>query len=391
MTAPSRRAAAAALPAVPAHSSEAAPWIFQVPGWPARRARPARLVGVIDGEGIGPEVVAAARTVLDAVLEASGVALAAREIDCDAVAERAGLTARTAELCAGVFEEGGVLFCGAVGGRFVYDLRARFDLYCKVVPLSPSPVLADAAIVRPERLAGVDVLLVRENVGGLYMGEFGRRDTGRVAYQHFSYDDRQVERIVRAAVRLARERRGRLTAVIKSGGVPEVSGLWREVTERVTAATGIDVEVLEVDNAGFQLVADPHRFDVVVAPNLFGDVLADAATVLLASRGMSYSANFGDDGRAAYQTGHGAAHDLTGTGRANPVGQILSLALMLSASCDLPRQAAWITSAVDSVLARGIRTADVAGPSARIAGTREMAAEIAAEVSRAAARERSEP
>src|SRR6185369_1319541 len=129
--------------------------------------------------------------------------------------------------------------------------------------------------VRPERVKDVDLLVVRENVGGLYQGEFGRREAGRVAYQHFSYDVTQVQRILEVASRLARARRGRLTAVVKAGGVPEVSALWMEEAEAMAAAHGVILEVLDIDNACYQLIANASCFDVIVAPNLFGDILAD--------------------------------------------------------------------------------------------------------------------
>jgi 3-isopropylmalate dehydrogenase len=357
-----------------------------VPGWERRAAHAPRVVGVLPGEGIGPEVVDAALVVLDAVTEASGSRFEVRRIGAiDAGADEENRLARAcAEFCQSIFAAGGALLCGPMGGRFVYDLRARFDLYCKLVPLRPSPALADAAIIRPERLTGVDVLIVRENVGGLYFGESGRREGGRVAYQHFSYRADQVVRIVGVAARLARMRRGRLSVVVKAGGVPHVSALWSEEAEAVASDHGIAVEILEVDNASFQLVADPRRFDVVVAPNLFGDILADVAAVLLGSRGMSYSANFGPEGRAVYQTGHGAAHDLAGSNRANPVAQILSLAMMLRESFGLAREALWIETAVERVLAGGLRSQDIAGPGSRIAGTRQLAECIAREAVRLA-------
>ena len=354
-----------------------------LPGWQPRTERGPRVLGVVPGEGIGPEVVDAALIVLDAVTRRSGLRLEVRRDG-----ESGGrLIEECVEFCRAIFTAGGAVLCGPMGGRFVYDLRAAFDLYCKIVPLRPSPALADVSIVRPERLAGVDVVIVRENVGGLYFGESGRREGGRVAYQHVCYSADQVARSIEVAARLARLRRGRLSVVVKTGGVPEVSALWSEQAATVASAHAVDLEVIEADNASFQLVADPGRFDVVVAPNLFGDLLADAATVLLGTRGMSYSANFGPEGRAVYQTGHGAAHDLRGTDRANPVAQILSVAMLLRESFALGREALRIESAVESVLASGVRTPDIAGPGSRIVGTRELAECIAMEVSKVAGEE----
>jgi 3-isopropylmalate dehydrogenase len=224
------------------------------------------------------------------------------------------------------------------------------------------------------------VLIVRENVGGLYGGAFGRRDGGRVAFQECAYDGRQVDRIVDVAATLAARRSGRLAVVVKRGGIPEVSALWCERAERIADRCGVALDVLDVDNAGFQLVAHPRRFDVVVAPNMLGDVLADVGAVLLGSRGMSYSANFGPAGRAVYQTGHGAAYDLAGTDRANPIAQILALAAMLRESFGLFDAADEVEAAVERVLGSGLRTADVAGPGSRVVGTRVLAQHVAMEV-----------
>jgi 3-isopropylmalate dehydrogenase len=349
-----------------------------IPGFETPPASPGRwTIGVVPGEGIGPEVVDAALVVLDAVARRTGCHLDVRT--GGAVGAERTLSEEVAAFCAATFDAGGALLCGPAGGRFVYDLRTRFDLYCKLVPLAPRVALADAAIVRPERLHDVDVVIVRENTSGLYAGAFGRREEGRVAYQECVYRAEQVARLLAVAVDLAERRRGRLAVVVKRGGVPAVSALWMEQAERVAASRNLALDVLDVDNASFQLVAHPQQFDVIAAPNLFGDVLADAATVLIGSRGMSYSANFGSHGRAAYQTGHGAAHDLAGTDRANPVAQILSAAMMLRESFGLDAEASRIEDAVDTVLASGVRTADVAGPRSRVVGTRALARCIAEE------------
>jgi 3-isopropylmalate dehydrogenase len=361
-----------------------------VPGWRSRPlARPPFVLGVLPGEGIGPEVVGAALTVLDAVVDAHGI-----EIDVRTAGELDPPGPYGAELgetidafFARTFAASGPVLCGAVGGRFVYQLRERFDLFCKLVPVRPSASLLDASIVRPERLAGTDVLLVRENIGGLYLGEFGRTEAGRVAYQHVTYTAEQVDRIIDVAVRAAAQRRHRLAVITKGGGIPEISALWRERAAIVTEGRGVAVEEVEVDNACFQLVADPQRFDVVVAPNLLGDVVADAATLVLGSRGMSFSANFGVDGLAVYQTGHGAAYDLAGRDRANPVAQILTLAMLLRESFGLAAAAEAVEDAVEQVLTSGRRTADIAGPSSTVVGTRALAADIAEVVAHAPARQ----
>ena len=351
-----------------------------MPGWQPRSAHDPCIIGVLPGEGIGPEVVEAALLVLDAVTQASQLPVTVQRAAAPAGGrQRSWLKGEGVEFCERIFAAGGTLFCGPLGGRSVYELRARFDLYCKLVPLRPTAALADAAIVRPERLMDVDVLIVRENLGGVYAGEFGRRDGGRIAYQTFAYHVDQVERIVQVAARLAVARRGRLTVTGKTGGVPEVSALWRETAEAVASEHGLAADFLEIDNASYQLIADPRRFDVILAPNFLGDILADSATVLLGSRGMSFSANYGPDGRAAYQTGHGAAHDLTSLDRANPVAQIQSAALMLHETFGLIDAARCIETAVENVLAAGWRTPDIAGPDSRVVGTRQLAEIIARE------------
>ena len=278
---------------------------------------------------------------------------------------------------ADAFAVGAPVLTGPAGGRFVYELRAHFDLWCKWVPVRPMAEIADASILRPERAVDADVLVVRDNSGGIYQGRFGRR--GDVAFQEATYSMGQVDRVLSVAARAAAKRRGRLSVVTKPGGVPAISALWAERANEVVGPA-VAVEVIEVDNACFQLVADPHRFDVVATPNLLGDVVADTAALVLGSRGMAVSANFGDGGRAVYQTGHGAAHDLAGKDVANPVAQIQSLELLLAESFGLRDVARSVHAAVRSVLADGVRTADIAGPSSTIVGTRDLGRRIAERV-----------
>lgn len=360
-----------------------------VPGWSTRPGPvPPYVVGILPGEGIGPEIVDAAVTVLDAVADVYGLTLELRT--AGDVGSRGSHGSRLTDAIGGFFAStfaaGGPVLCGPVGGRFVYELRARFDLYCKLVPVRPSPALADASILRPDRLDGIDVVIVRENLGGLYQGKHGRADGDRTAFQDLTYTADQVDRILHVAARLAGARRGRLAVVGKPGGIPEVSALWWERAEAVRSTFAVSTTMLEVDNACFQLVAAGTRFDVVVAPNLLGDVVADAATLVLGSRGMAFSANFGDDGQAVYQTGHGAAYDLAERGCANPVAMILSLAMLVRESLRLDDAAAAVEEAVETVLADGYRTPDVAAPTSHVVGTRELARRIADAVS--AARER---
>jgi 3-isopropylmalate dehydrogenase len=360
-----------------------------IPGWASRApARAPYVVGVLPGEGIGPEVVGAALTVLDAVADAFALEFDIRMAGELGVPGPYGpmLDAPVTTFFDDTFALGAPVLSGAVSGRFVYELRAHYALYCKLVPVRPLAVLADASIVRPERVDGVDVLIVRDNMGGLYQGRFGRRDGGRVAFQEVVYNAEQVDRVLEVALRAAHARRGRLAVITKAGGIPEVSALWRERANLVAAESDVTIDEVEVDNACFQLVADPRRFDVVAAPNMLGDVVADSAALVLGSRGMALSANFGDGGRAVYQTGHGAAYDLAGTGRANPIAQIQSLAMLLRESLGLSDAAQAVERAVVSVLAAGERTADIASLGSTVLGTRGLAERIAASVSHSPAR-----
>jgi 3-isopropylmalate dehydrogenase len=342
------------------------------------------VIGVFPGEGIGPEIVAVALDILDEMGKAGDRRFEIRmggQIGTEAkLLCGNGLPDEAVEFCESVFADGGALFCGAGGARFVYDLRARFDLFCKFTPLKPCAALRDAGVLRPERLDGVDIVAVRENVGGLYFGQWqrGTDERGRAtATQQFGYRDDQVERILGVAARLAASRNGRLCVVLKPEGVPTISALWQECVEALRGTIQLDVlEILEIDNAVYQLIADPRRFDVIVSSNMFGDVLADCGALLLGSRGMSFSGNFSADGKAVYQTGHGAARDLAGSDSADPVGQILALAMMLEESFNWPQGAAAIRDAVARTLAAGYRTADIASSGSRVVGTRELGTHI---------------
>lgn len=345
------------------------------------------VIGVFRGEGIGPEVVRAALDVLDTLAAASNRSLKicfGGTIGRSSLRESGkSLSDESVAFTESVFAQGGALFCGAGGARFVYELRAKFDLFCKFTPLVPIPELADAALVRQESLRDVNIVAVRENAGGLYFGRDRVIDDdcrGRRIETTFGYADREVARILGVADRLARQRRGRVCMVVKRDGVAAISDQWIRQMEELRVGSAIEWEVLDIDNAAYQLVADPRRFDVLVSPNMFGDVLADCGATLLASRGMSYSGNFSGDGHGVFQTGHGAAYDIEGTDTANPLGQILSLAMMLEDAFDWPEGARLVRAAVSLTLGRGIRTADIQGNAYRVVGCRAMAAAVCSRI-----------
>jgi 3-isopropylmalate dehydrogenase len=340
-------------------------------------------VGVLAGEGVGPEVVAAAREVLSVVEARTRQRFRFSDggtIGLEAAARHgAELTREVEDFCRAVFADRGVILAGPGGGRFVYDLRARFSLHYKLVPLRPLQVTPAMGPLRAECTRGVDVVVVRENVGGLYFGQWGREETkgGTFTYHKFGYRPEEVDRVIETAVRIAQGRRRRLTLVVKRAGVPAISELWEQRLAVAGAHGRVECEMLEIDNAVYQLISAPHRFDVIVTTNMFGDVLADCGALLLGGRGMSYSGNFDGQGAAVYQTGHGAAADIAGTDRANPVGQIMSVAMMLRESLGLPDAAAAIEAAAQSVLSEGFRTFDIQAPGCTVVGTSELGARIA--------------
>jgi 3-isopropylmalate dehydrogenase len=356
---------------------------LNAPSSPRRAAREQHVIGVLQGEGIGPEVVRAALDVLDAV-RFPGLTL---EI-CDGLpigreAEHihgTSLPEGVVKFCEDVFARGGAIMHGAGGRRFVYELRTCFDLFFKISPLQISDGVPQASPLKPGVVHGLDILATRENTGGIYQGDWEERQCPqgkRSALHHFAYTEDQVGRFLQASARLAKQRRGDLAVVWKESGIPAISSLWQRCAQSAAQAHGVRYRMIDIDLMAYQLISAPQTFDVVAAPNLFGDVLADIGAALLGSRGVSFSGNFNLAGNAAYQTNHGAAHDLAGSDRANPVGQILSLSMMLQESFGLGQEAAAIRNAVRSVWREGFRTEDVAAGGSLVVGTRDMGLRVA--------------
>ena len=357
---------------------------------PALPSKSRPLIGILEGTGIGPTIVGAALEVLKSVEQVLGLRFEVRHgglIGEDAIKEHGQwLPEETVEFCADVFRGGGAILNGPGGGRYVYDLRRRFDLFCKFVPVRPTPELALAGKLNPQHLKGVDMLIIRDNTGGVYQGQWGDRATsaGRVAEHSFSYSEVEVHRIVEVAARAARQRRGDLHVIIKDGGVPAVSELWRDVATAIARRQGITAHLMNIDLAAYELIQNPTRFDVIVCPNLFGDIIADIAGVLVSSRGVTFSGNFDTHGHGVYQTNHGCAHDLAGADIANPGGQIYSLAMMLRESFSMPAAATLIENSLATVWRQGWRTADIAEPDSKILGTKALATKVAEQVLRSA-------
>jgi 3-isopropylmalate dehydrogenase len=347
------------------------------------------LIGVLNGEGIGREVVSAALDVLWAIetVKCRFDVRIGGAIGREAEPEEGRLTKQSEAFCREIFYNRGVILTGPGEGRFVYDLRRRFDLFCKIVPLRVYDPLRRQTRLMPEFVEGVDIVLVRENISGIYQGSWHieRSDgEGRRARHSFAYSEREVLRIVEPAARIAACRRQKLLVIVKEGGLPAISEIWRDCARSVAHRIGVQCSFANIDLAAYLLIQQARDLDVIVAPNLFGDILADLGAVLLGSRGLSFSGNFSGSGDAVYQTNHGAAVDLAGTDRANPIGQIFSLAMLLAESFGLVEEATLIEESVLTVWRDGWRTQDIAGPEHRVIGCRQMGelvAETAARLS----------
>jgi 3-isopropylmalate dehydrogenase len=328
---------------------------------------------VLPGDGIGPEIAAAACELLDALGEFSydERLMGGCSIDEHGTA----LTDEVLDAC----RDADAVLLGAVGGpkwdttdpsaprpeQGLLGLRKGMGLYANLRPVRPSPALVGASPLREERIAGTDLLVVRELTGGIYFGDSGR--DGDFAHDTCEYSVEEIERIARTAFDAARRRadssgrRPKVTSVDKAN-VLETSRLWREVVGRLAPDyDDVELEHLLVDNAAMQLVSRPADFDVVLAENLFGDILSDEAAMLTGSLGMLPSASLGAAGAPGlFEPVHGSAPDIAGQGVANPLATFLSAAMLLRHGLDRGEDAGRIEAAVDAVLERGLRTPDLA-------------------------------
>jgi len=330
------------------------------------------LIALLPGDGIGPEVIAQAVRVLDAV-------------DC-------GLVFETAPVGGAAYKAAGhplppatldlarradaILF-GAVGDpdcdslerafrpeQAILGLRKELGLFANLRPAKLFPELADASALRPEVASQIDMVIVRELTGDVYFGEKGMRRTAdglRQGYDVMAYDEAEVARIAHAGFKAAQARRGKLCSVDKAN-VLETSQLWRDVVIEVSAQyPDVALSHMYVDNCAMQLVRNPGQFDVIVTGNLFGDILSDQASMCVGSIGMLPSASLDAAGKGLYEPIHGSAPDIAGQGKANPLATILSAAMMLRYSLNLPAPADRIEAAVAKALAGGARSFDLGG------------------------------
>jgi 3-isopropylmalate dehydrogenase len=332
------------------------------------------VVVLLPGDGIGPEVVREGQEVLEVVAARFGHDFTFHEHLIGGAAIDAARTALPPESLAACKEADAVLL-GAVGGprwddprakvrpeQGLLGLRRELGLYANLRPVRPFAELAGSSPLREERLAGVDLLVVRELTGGLYFGQPRLRETvgDHVrAVDTLEYTDVEIKRVAKVAFKLAASRRSVLTSIDKAN-VLESSRLWREVVTAMGAEfPGVRLEHQLVDSAAMKLITHARSFDVMVTENMFGDILTDEAAVLAGSLGMLPSASLGDGTRGLYEPIHGSAPDIAGRGIANPVGTILSAAMLLRHSLGLRREADAVERAVSRAIADGWRTADL--------------------------------
>ena len=339
-------------------------------------------IAVLPGDGVGPEVTAVAVRVLGAIADLHGHRIRTVEYAIGAAGVAEAGKALPDRTRAAVLDADAVLL-GAVGTPALakatgdqrpeaglLELRKLLGVFANLRPVAVHPALRHVSPLRPERLTGVDLLIVRELTGGLYYGEPRGRDE-HSAVNTLRYDVAEIERVARVAFRAARDRRGAVTSVDKAN-VLEVSQLWRDTVTRVASEyPDVRLEHLYVDYAAMRLISDPASIDVLLTENLFGDILSDEAGVLAGSLGLLPSASLGE-GLGLFEPVHGSAPDIAGRGVANPIGAILSAAMLLRHGLDLPEAADGVDRAVTAVLAAGARTLDIARSGEATLGTREM-------------------
>ena len=346
---------------------------------------------IVPGDGIGQEVTAVGKKVLDKIAEKFGHEFLYDEALIGHVAIEATGNPLPDETLVKMKASDAILF-GAVGHpkydndptakvrpeQGLLKMRKELGLYANLRPIKLFDELLDASSIKPEILRGADILFFRELTGDIYFGEKGRKNDGNTAYDIAEYSRFEVERIARKAFDAARTRRKKLCSVDKAN-VIETSRLWREVVQKIALEyPDVEVEHQFVDATAMLLIKDPRRFDVIVTANLFGDILTDEASQIAGSMGMLASASIGD-GTGVYEPIHGSAHDITGKGVANPLASILSAALLLDISFGLKKESETVINAVDGLLKAGFRTKDIAGqdtPHEYVLGTEAIGMEV---------------
>ena len=344
---------------------------------------------VLPGDGIGPEIVAEARKVLEIVNTQMSLGLELSEaLVGGAAIDATGIPLPEETLAAAKAAD--AILLGAVGGpqwdtnpdfqirpeKGLLGIRSQLGLFGNLRPAILYPQLAHASTLKPEVVSGLDILIVRELTGGIYFGQprgYRTKENGvREGFNTYVYDENEIRRIGRVAFEAARARGKKLCSVDKAN-VLEVTVLWREVMNELHAEyPDVELSHMYVDNAAMQLVRAPKQFDVVVTGNMFGDILSDAAAMLTGSIGMLPSASLDANNKGMYEPCHGSAPDIAGQGIANPLATILSAAMMLRYSLNAGEAADRIEAAVSKVLDQHLRTADIMSDGMRRVSTSEM-------------------
>ncbi len=346
-------------------------------------------IALLPGDGIGPEIMTQAVKVLDTIATIFNAAFEYQKADVGGIAidnHGTALPAETLKIC----DRSDAILFGSVGGPkwdglppdaqpergALLPLRKHFDLYCNLRPAKVFGQLAAASPLKPGIIKnGFDILCVRELTGGIYFGEpKGRKGTGaaETGFDTMVYSRREIERIARMAFEAAGKRNGIVTSIDKAN-VLNAMVLWREVvTGTARRFPGITLNHMYVDNAAMQLVKNPHQFDVLLCPNMFGDILSDECAMITGSMGLLASASLNERKFGLYEPAGGSAPDIAGKQIANPIAQILSACLMLRHSFDMVEAADAVENAVSRVFEKGIYTADLAGPDDTAVGTEEM-------------------
>jgi 3-isopropylmalate dehydrogenase len=342
-------------------------------------------ITVLSGDGIGPEVTSKAVELLQRVASKFGHDFTFEEALMGGIAiDKTGnpLPAETLR----VAEQSDAILLGAVGGpkwsdptsavrpeQGLLGIRKHFDLFANLRPVKAYPALAQHTPLRPELLENVDMLIVRELTGGIYFGPQQEQGDGDTAYDTEIYSVSEVERVANVAFRAAQRRRNKLTSVDKANVMASMR-LWRRTVVKVAEDySDVELDHILVDACTMYLMMRPASFDVIVASNIFGDILSDEASVLAGSLGMLPSASLGSGSFGLYEPVHGSAPDIAGQGKANPTGTMLSSAMLLRYSLGLEAEAAAVENAVEAALASGARTADIAPRGGSYISTDEFA------------------
>lgn len=352
----------------------------------------AKKIAVLPGDGIGPEIIAEALKVLDCVVRVFGLNVETEQGLIGGVAyDRTGTP--FPEQTVDLVKAADAVLLGAVGGskwetleysirpeRGLLGLRSVLGLYSNLRPAILYPQLVDASTLKPEIVSGLDIMIVRELIGGIYFGkprgirvlENGERE----GFNTLLYNESEIKRIAHSAFQIASKRDKQVCSVDKAN-VLESTELWRDVMEEVAKSyPDIELRHMYVDNAAMQLVRAPKQFDVIVTTNMFGDILSDCASMLTGSIGMLPSASLGQDGKGMYEPIHGSAPDIAGQGCANPLATILSLAMLFRYSFNEEAAAQHIENAVVAALDAGLRTPDIYSKGTRKVGTLEMGSAV---------------